>query len=131
MSNRHLTGPARLPAAALTLALALTPAGVQGAPRKWQVHNTPSFRVMHFSASLARKVGAAADLAIFRLDRVDFAGAMHDPAAAILFCGAGVRADYTIVAGRVLVERGELVGIDEQELFHRANAVAARMVRES
>ena len=46
--------------------------------------------------------GAAADLAVFRLDRVDFAGAMHDPAAAILYCGSGVRADYTIVAGKVL-----------------------------
>ena len=72
--------------------------------------------------------GAAADLAVFRLDRVDFAGAMHDPAAAILYCGSGIRADYTIVAGRVLVEGGRLVGIDEERLFHRANEIAARLV---
>ncbi|MFQ5350346.1 MAG: amidohydrolase family protein, partial [Thermoanaerobaculia bacterium] len=75
--------------------------------------------------------GAAADLAIFRLDRVDFAGAMHDPAAAILYCGSGVRADYTIVAGRVLVEDGRLVGIDEERLFHHANEVAARLVAQA
>ncbi len=73
--------------------------------------------------------GAAADLALFRLDRVDFAGAMHDPAAALLFCGSGVRADYTIVAGEVRVDGGELVGLDEAHLFHRANEVAARLVR--
>ena len=73
--------------------------------------------------------GGAADLALFRLDRVDFAGAMHDPAAALLFCGAGVRADYTIVGGEIRVDRGELVGIDEQRLFHRANEIAARLVR--
>jgi cytosine/adenosine deaminase-related metal-dependent hydrolase len=72
--------------------------------------------------------GAAADLALFRLDRVDFAGAMHDPASALLFCGSGVRADYTIVAGEVRVDRGELVGVDERRLFHRANEVARRLV---
>ena len=73
--------------------------------------------------------GAAADLAVFRLDRVDFAGAMHDPASAILFCGSGVRADATIVAGKLLVEGGRLVGVDEERLFHRANEVAAELVR--
>jgi cytosine/adenosine deaminase-related metal-dependent hydrolase len=72
--------------------------------------------------------GAAADLAVFRLDRVDFAGAMHDPASAILYCGSGIRADYTIVAGNVLVEDGRLVGIDEERLFHRANEIATRLV---
>jgi cytosine/adenosine deaminase-related metal-dependent hydrolase len=77
------------------------------------------------------EIGAAADLAVFGLDRVDFAGAMHDPASAILYCGSGVRADYTIVAGRVLVEDGRLVGIDEARLFHRANEIAARLVTQA
>ncbi len=75
--------------------------------------------------------GAAADLAVFRLDRIDFAGAMHDPASAILYCGSGVRADMTIVAGNVVVEDGRLVGVDEERLFHRANQVAARMVEQA
>ncbi len=74
---------------------------------------------------------AAADLAMFRLDRIDFAGAMHDPASALLFCGSGVRADYTIVAGEVRVEKSELVGLDEERLFHRANEIAARLVGRS
>ena len=73
--------------------------------------------------------GAAADLALFRLDRIDYAGALHDAASALLFCGAGPRADCTIVAGKVLVEGGKLVGVDEQELFHRANSAAERMLR--
>ncbi len=74
-------------------------------------------------------VGMAADLAMFRLDRIEYAGAMADPAAAILFCGAGARADYPIVNGRVVVEDGVLVGVDESELFHCANAVAERMLK--
>ncbi|HOW97721.1 MAG TPA: 8-oxoguanine deaminase [Kiritimatiellia bacterium] len=73
--------------------------------------------------------GKAADLALFRLDRLDYAGAMADPASALLFCGAGPRAEYTIVAGRVLVEKGRLVGEDEEALTARANAVAERMLR--
>ncbi|MFH1436529.1 MAG: 8-oxoguanine deaminase [Pseudomonadota bacterium] len=72
--------------------------------------------------------GSAADIAVFRLDRIDFAGAMHDPASAILLCGSGVKADATIVAGEVLVEGGRLVRLDEQELFHQANDIAGKMV---
>lgn len=72
--------------------------------------------------------GCAADLAVFRLDRIDFAGAMHDPAAALLFCGSGQRAEYTIVNGKILVEKGQLVGIDEERLVHRANEIAEALV---
>jgi len=74
------------------------------------------------------KAGSAADMAMFRLDRIEFAGAMTDPASAVLFCGAGPRAEYTMVAGRVVVEQGRLVGVDEEALFHRANRVAERML---
>ncbi len=72
--------------------------------------------------------GAAADLALFRLDKIDYAGAMSDPASAILFCGSGPRAELTMVNGRVLVRGGCLVNEDEQELFHRANEIAERML---
>lgn len=75
--------------------------------------------------------GMAADLALFRLDRIDFAGAMADPAHAVLFCGSAPRAEYTIVAGQVLVEKGELTGIDEQAVFHQANALAAELLRKA
>ena len=73
--------------------------------------------------------GKAADLALFRLDRIDYAGAMADPASAPLFCGAGPRAEYTIVAGQVRVEKGRLTGEDEEALTARANRVAERMLR--
>ncbi len=74
------------------------------------------------------EVGKAADIAVFRLDKIDYAGAMADPSAALLFCGAGPRAEYTIVAGKVLVEKGRLVGEDEEALWARANEVAERML---
>ena len=72
--------------------------------------------------------GQAADLALFNLERIEFAGAMADPAAAPIFCGSGPRAEYTIVAGKIVVEKGHLVGEDESRLFHRANEIAERML---
>ena len=75
--------------------------------------------------------GMAADLAAFDLERIEYAGAMADPAAAPLFCGSGPRADYTIVAGRVVVEHGRLAGVDEAKLFHRANYIAGRMLQQA
>jgi cytosine/adenosine deaminase-related metal-dependent hydrolase len=75
--------------------------------------------------------GMAADMALFRLDRLDYAGAMADPAHAVLFCGSAPRAEYTIVAGKVLVEKGRLTGLDEQEIFHEANTLATEMRRQA
>lgn len=72
--------------------------------------------------------GMAADLAVFNLERIEFAGAMADPAAAPVFCGSGPRAEYTLVAGKIVVEKGRLVGMDESRLFHRANEIAERML---
>lgn len=74
------------------------------------------------------EVGKAADLAIFRLDRIDYAGAMADPASALLFCGAGPRAEYTIVNGEIRVEHGKLLGVNEEALVERANGIAERML---
>ena len=75
--------------------------------------------------------GMAADMALFRLDKIDFAGAMTDPAHALLFCGSAPRAEYTIVAGKVLVEKGQLVDWDEQAVFHAANELTADLLRKA
>jgi hypothetical protein len=62
---------------------------------------------------------------------LDFAGAMTDPAHAVLFCGSAPRAEYVVVAGNVLVEKGELVGIDEKAVFHQANDLTADLLRKA
>jgi len=77
------------------------------------------------------KSGQAADLAIFDLERIDFAGAMSDPMSAILFCGAGLRTEYTIVNGKVVVEKGRLNSVDEKELFHKANAFTKKIIEKT
>lgn len=72
--------------------------------------------------------GMAADLALFRLDGLGFAGgAVHDPLAALLLC-ASTRADLTIVNGRVVVRDGQLATLDLGPLLERHNRLALQLV---
>ena len=71
--------------------------------------------------------GMAADLAVFDLNRVEFAGGRHDPAAALVFC-APVPSAYTIVNGRVVVRQGQLTTLDLGRLVERHNRLAAELV---
>ena len=71
--------------------------------------------------------GMAADLAVFDLNHVAFAGGRHDPAAALVFC-APVPAAYTIVNGRVVVREGQLTTLDLGRLVEHHNRLAAALV---
>ena len=72
--------------------------------------------------------GWAADLALFDVHRFEYAGALADPAAALLFAGFNHQAAYTIVNGNVVVRNGRLVGYDEERLFQEGRAAARRLV---
>lgn len=72
--------------------------------------------------------GKAADLALFEMRRLDYAGALADPLAATIFSGASHIVDTTIVNGKVVVENGRLTTIDEEDLADRANALCAKML---
>jgi cytosine/adenosine deaminase-related metal-dependent hydrolase len=71
--------------------------------------------------------GMAADLAVFDLNSIGFAGARHDPVAALVFCGPAAAA-YTIVNGRVIVREGHLTTTDLPALTRRHNRLAAELV---
>jgi len=71
--------------------------------------------------------GMAADLAVFDLDHIAFAGARHDPAAALVFCSP-VPAAYTVVNGRVVVRQGQLETLDLGRLVERHNQLAGELL---
>lgn len=75
--------------------------------------------------------GKAADLAIFDVDRLDYAGSAGDPVAALLFCGAGHRAKWTVVNGHIVVENGRLKNIDEGDVTRKANAACLDLLRKA
>ncbi len=74
------------------------------------------------------KPGAAADIAVFRLDDLGCAGAMHDPLAALVFTTGTRRASMVLVNGQVVVRDGKLVNYLEQELVERANQRSEQML---
>jgi len=71
--------------------------------------------------------GKCADFFAIRLDRLEYAGALHDPVAATVFCQP-VRVDYTVVGGRFVVREGQLVTLNEQRLVERHNRAARRLL---
>ena len=70
--------------------------------------------------------GCAADIVAFDLDDIGYAGE-HDPLAALLFC-APMRADFSVINGRVVVENGALATIDVDELARSHRRLARRLV---
>ncbi|MBN1934134.1 MAG: amidohydrolase family protein, partial [Anaerolineae bacterium] len=67
--------------------------------------------------------GMAADLVGWSLDALDYAGAQHDPLAALLFC-APRRVDLSVVQGNVVVWQGEVPGVDVPRLVARHNEIS-------
>ena len=72
--------------------------------------------------------GQAADFIGFRLDRLDYAGALHDPLAALVFC-TPQRVDLSVINGRVVVEDGHLLTVDLGPVIERHNCIARELVR--
>jgi 8-oxoguanine deaminase len=72
--------------------------------------------------------GMAADFAAFDLRQVGFAGAGHDPVAALVFC-APAAAAWTVVQGRCVVREGRLATADLPVVLERHNRLAAELLR--
>ncbi|MCC7359701.1 MAG: 8-oxoguanine deaminase [Anaerolineales bacterium] len=71
--------------------------------------------------------GLCADFFAIRLDRLAYAGALHDPVAATVFC-APQTADYTVINGRVVVRQGQLTTVDLPVVIERHNHLAREML---
>jgi cytosine/adenosine deaminase-related metal-dependent hydrolase len=71
--------------------------------------------------------GLAADLIAFRLDDIGFAGAQHDPLAALVFCGSA-RVDLSIINGRIIVQDGHLLTIDLPRQVEQHNRIARMLL---
>ncbi|HXV72826.1 MAG TPA: 8-oxoguanine deaminase [Acidimicrobiia bacterium] len=67
--------------------------------------------------------GMAGDFVAIDLERVEFAGALHDPVAAAVLC-ASPRVDHSWVGGRPLVAEGRVVGVELGALIERHNLLS-------
>jgi cytosine/adenosine deaminase-related metal-dependent hydrolase len=71
--------------------------------------------------------GMCADLALFDLRTLAFAGgAVHDPVGALLLC-ASPQAAYTVVNGKVVLKQGQLTTLELEPLLERHNRLALQL----
>jgi len=104
---------------ALSVKEALTMATIGGA------------KLLNFEQLGKLKEGWIADIAIFDVHTLGYAGALSDPVAALLFCGFNHETAYTIINGKVVVDNRELVGVDEQNLIVKINEISKRLLHKS
>ncbi len=77
----------------------------------------------------ALEPGKAADVILVDTRKLSYAGASSDPLAALVFSPFPAPVDTVIVNGRIVVEGGELVGVDVPALVARADAISERLLR--
>jgi cytosine/adenosine deaminase-related metal-dependent hydrolase len=73
------------------------------------------------------EAGKCADFFAVNLNRLEYAGALHDPVAALLFCSP-VNVDHTVVGGKFVVREGQLVTLDLPRLVEEHNQVAQELL---
>jgi len=85
-------------------------------------------RVLGRAADIGQiSVGYCADLALFDLSAVGFAGgAVHDAVASLILCASGGAA-FTVVNGRVLVREGRVCSVDVGALVGLHNRLAVEL----
>ncbi|MGD1992282.1 MAG: 8-oxoguanine deaminase [Anaerolineae bacterium] len=120
----HLLAEARL--ALLLQRVSGDPAGLSAREALW-LATRGSAQVLGRDdiGELAR--GKAADVIGYRLDRLDLAGGLHDPRAALVFC-TPQQVDFSVINGQIVVEDGHLLTIDLGPVIERHNRISRELV---
>jgi cytosine/adenosine deaminase-related metal-dependent hydrolase len=85
-------------------------------------------RVLHMDSDIGSiEVGKAADLIMWDLDTLEFAGGLHDPFTVPVMCDAK-QVSLNMVNGKVLIENGQFTNIDVRALVARQNTIAAHLM---
>jgi cytosine/adenosine deaminase-related metal-dependent hydrolase len=84
-------------------------------------------RLLGYTEAGRIEAGALADIALFDVMKLEYAGALSDPAAALLFSGYNHGVDHLIVNGSQVVRHGRLVHCDEETIRINAEKAARRL----
>jgi cytosine/adenosine deaminase-related metal-dependent hydrolase len=74
--------------------------------------------------------GKAADLIAFRIDDLQHAGGLSDPVASLLTCAPG-STWLSVINGAVVVENGEIPGLDINSLVTRHNELSQQLLEKA
>lgn len=129
----HMVGEARQALLLARVGRALEPFGCDHGPSEMTARDALALATRGGAEVLGRAdighlaVGQCADLAMFDLGTLGFAGgAVHDPVGSLLLC-ASPQAAYTVVNGRVVVRAGQLATLELAPLVQKHNALAMQL----
>jgi cytosine/adenosine deaminase-related metal-dependent hydrolase len=129
----HLLGEARQAMLLARLGKSLEAFGCDTAPQEMTARDALALATTGGAAVLGRSdvghlaVGMCADLVLWDLNTLAFAGgAVHDPVGALLLC-ASPQAAYTLVNGRVVVRQGQLTTVEIAPLIEQHNRFAMQL----
>lgn len=72
--------------------------------------------------------GKAADFFMVDINRFELVGAMSDPKSVLATVGLKGPVDYTVICGKIAVEQGRLVTVDEEKTQHEADCCFQRFI---
>jgi 8-oxoguanine deaminase len=130
----HMVGEARQALLLARVGRALEPFGCDRGPAEMTARDVLALATRGGARVLGRShdighlaPGMCADLAVFDLRTLAFAGAaVHDPLASLVFC-ASPQAAWTVVDGRIVVREGRLESVDLGPLIERHNRLAVEL----
>ena len=131
----HLLNEARQALLLARVGRALEPFGCDAGPAEMTARDVLALATRGGAQVLGRTdighlaPGQCADLALFDLRTLGFAGgAVHDPVGSLLLC-ASAPAAYTVVHGRVVVDQGQLTTVDLGPLLELHNRLAVQLAQ--
>lgn len=89
---------------------------------------TEGSQMLGFNEVKGVQTGAKADIVLYDLNK-PYWYPKHDRISAFIYAASAGDADTTIVNGKVLMEKGELLFIDEEKSYAEANKYAQQMVQ--
>ncbi len=76
--------------------------------------------ILHWDDTIGSiEEGKAADITIWNLNDISYIGAQSDPVAALIFSGRRHEVEYSIINGKIVVEKGSIVNVDQNELIKK------------
>ena len=131
----HMVNEARQAMLLARVGRSLEPFGCDHGPSEMTARDALALATRGGAEVLGRKdigylaAGMCADLALFDLRTLGFAGgAVHDPVGSLLLC-ASPQAAYTVVNGRVVVREGQLATVELRPLLERHNQLAITLAQ--
>jgi cytosine/adenosine deaminase-related metal-dependent hydrolase len=75
--------------------------------------------------------GKAADIIMYDLSTIPYAGGLSDSLGALVYCGASGIVDTSIINGNIVVKNKKLITADEHEIARKANYVSEKLLKKA